>query len=63
MKRYFFVGSRFALMETKAVLYYILKNFTLEVCEKTDISLTLEKQAFGLTAKNGVWLELKQRRK
>lgn len=50
-------------METKAVLYYILLNFTLEVCEKTDTSITLEKQAFGLTAKNGVWLELKQRRK
>lgn len=58
-----FAGSRFALMETKAVVYYILRNFTFEVCEKTDVPLTLKKQNFGLIAEKGIWLELKPRQK
>lgn len=50
-------------METKAVVYYILRDFTFEVCEKSDVPITLKKQPFGLAAEKGIWLELKPRNK
>lgn len=58
-----FSGSRFALMETKAVLYYILLNFTFEVCEKTEVPLIMGKKSFGITPDDGIWLQLKPRTK
>lgn len=48
-------------METKAVLYYILLNFTFEACEKTEIPLVLGTKSFGLIPNNGIWLEFKPR--
>lgn len=50
-------------METKAVVFYILRSFTLEVCEKTEVPITVKKQNFGLAADKGIWLELKPRQK
>lgn len=58
-----FLGSRFALMETKAVLYYLLLNFTFEVCEKTEIPLVMGAKTFGMMPNNGIWLEFKTRNK
>uniref|UniRef100_A0A336ME61 CSON014165 protein n=1 Tax=Culicoides sonorensis TaxID=179676 RepID=A0A336ME61_CULSO len=54
------IGSRFALMEIKVALYYLLLNFTLEVTEKTQIPLKLKK-GFAQQAENGIWLKLKPR--
>lgn len=50
-------------METKAVLYYLLLNFTFEVCEKTEIPLVMGAKTFGMMPNNGIWLEFKTRNK
>lgn len=55
------MGSRFALMEVKAGLYYLLKNCRLEICDKTEVPLKIKK---GLLkhAENGVWLRTQSRK-
>ncbi|XP_031624489.1 probable cytochrome P450 9f2 [Contarinia nasturtii] len=57
------IGSRFALMEIKAILYNLLLNFSFEPNEKTQIPLILKKSSFSLDSENGVHLELKPRQK
>jgi len=56
------IGSRFALMEAKAVIFYLLLNFSFERNDKTQIPLKLSKSAFSLTAENGVNVTLKLRK-
>ncbi|XP_055313348.1 probable cytochrome P450 9f2 [Sitodiplosis mosellana] len=56
------IGSRFALMELKAILYYLLLNFSLEPNKDTQIPLKLRKSPFVI-AEKGVHLELKPRAK
>lgn len=56
----FIVGSRFALMELKAILYYLLLNFSLEVNENTQIPLKFKK-GLVVATENGVHVELKPR--
>lgn len=55
------IGSRFALMEVKIMLYYLVLNFELVSCEKTEVPLQLKKTLGGLLAKNGIWAGLKKR--
>lgn len=55
-----FSGSRFALMELKAILYYLLLNFSFEVNEDTQIPLKFKKGLILLPEK-GIHLELKPR--
>ncbi|XP_055699431.1 uncharacterized protein LOC129799506 [Phlebotomus papatasi] len=55
------IGSRFALMETKAIIYYILTKFTFEVSEKTQVPLKLAKAGFALKPEKGFWVDLKPR--
>ncbi|XP_055306358.1 uncharacterized protein LOC129570685 [Sitodiplosis mosellana] len=57
------IGSRFALMEVKAILYYLLLNFSFEPNEKTEIPIKLKKQIIMLIPENGLHLELKPRKK
>lgn len=61
-KKNSFAGSRFALMEVKAILYYLLLNFSFEPNKDTQIPLKMKKGFFLLTEK-GVHLELKPRSK
>lgn len=56
------IGSRLALMEMKSIIYYLLKDFSLEPTEKTEVPLEMSKNMFALQAKNGVWLEMKPRK-
>ncbi|XP_031624487.1 uncharacterized protein LOC116341517 [Contarinia nasturtii] len=56
------IGSRFALMEVKAILYYLLLNFSFVANEKTENPLELKKIPFSLSLKNGMHLELKPRK-
>lgn len=56
------IGSRFALMELKVILYYLLLNFSFEPNRDTQIPLKIKKQLFVGTEK-GVHLELKPRRR
>ncbi|XP_053683464.1 probable cytochrome P450 9f2 [Sabethes cyaneus] len=55
------IGSRLALMEVKLILYFLLKDFSLEPTEKTQIPLQMSKNLFALQADKGVWLEIKPR--
>lgn len=55
-----FVGNRFALMEIKAILYYLLLNFSFEANKYTQIPLKMKKVPFIMTEK-GVHLELRPR--
>lgn len=60
-KIYFFnfAGMRFALMEVKACLVYLLHKYSFVVVPKTQIPLKLSKNPFQLTAEDGFWLGMK----
>ncbi|XP_063915553.1 cytochrome P450 9e2-like [Zophobas morio] len=55
------IGSRFALLETKTLFFYILSYFEIVPVEKTQIPLVISKKHFNLTAEKGFWLGLKRR--
>ncbi|XP_058462574.1 probable cytochrome P450 9f2 [Malaya genurostris] len=55
------IGSRFALMEMKFIVYYLLLNFSFEVHEKTQIPLKFEKSPTRLKPEKGVWVKFKPR--
>ncbi|XP_055381429.1 uncharacterized protein LOC129612012 [Condylostylus longicornis] len=52
------IASRLALMECKAILFYILTNFELCVSKKTKIPVELESVSFTVSAKGGFWLKM-----
>ncbi|KAJ8928367.1 hypothetical protein NQ314_019098 [Rhamnusium bicolor] len=54
------IGSRFALLEIKVVLFSILQHFELVPIEKTQIPLEISKKVFPLSAANGFWLGMKR---
>ncbi|XP_063915547.1 cytochrome P450 9e2-like isoform X2 [Zophobas morio] len=55
------IGSRFALLETKILFFYMLSHFGIVPVEKTQMPLVLSKKQFSLTAEKGFWLGLKRR--
>ncbi|XP_055693821.1 probable cytochrome P450 9f2 [Lutzomyia longipalpis] len=55
------IGSRFALMEIKAILYYLLTKFTFEASEKTQIPIKMAKLQFFVNVEKGFWINLKPR--
>lgn len=55
------IGIRFALMEVKTMLYYLVLNYSFHVVEKTQIPLRLSKSIGTVTTENGVWVGLKRR--
>ncbi|KAL9703497.1 hypothetical protein quinque_007015 [Culex quinquefasciatus] len=55
------IGSRFALMEVKALVYNLVKSFTFERSAKTKVPLELVKSIVGVAIDGGMWLELKAR--
>ncbi|XP_065080267.1 probable cytochrome P450 9f2 [Ochlerotatus camptorhynchus] len=56
------IGSRLALMEVKLVVYYLLKDFSFEPTEKTDVPIRLTKKAVDVRTENGAWVEFKPRK-
>lgn len=56
------IGSRFALMECKAVFFYILSSFHIEVSEKTQTTIKLRKNNFNMMTENGFWFNLTPRK-
>lgn len=65
-KNYFpnaFSGSRFALMEIKAILFYLLRDFVIQPYEKTEIPIKIAKSAANWVTENGIHLEFKPREK
>uniref|UniRef100_A0A1I8PTR9 Cytochrome P450 n=1 Tax=Stomoxys calcitrans TaxID=35570 RepID=A0A1I8PTR9_STOCA len=55
------IGNRFALLEIKAFLYNVLRDYRLEASAKTCTPLELDKTTLQLRPKNGFWLQLKPR--
>lgn len=55
------IGSRFALMEAKVVLYYLLLHFHVIPCAKTQIPLKLKKSSTQFQTEQGVWLQFQSR--
>ncbi|XP_017769443.1 PREDICTED: cytochrome P450 9e2-like [Nicrophorus vespilloides] len=54
------IGSRFAIMENKTIIFQLLKRFNIVPTEKTEIPLKISLMHLNVTAKNGFWLGLKR---
>ncbi|XP_033230462.1 cytochrome P450 9e2-like [Belonocnema kinseyi] len=55
------IGNRFALLETKTMLFYLLARCNLKVCSKTIVPLKMSKKTFGLASEDGYWMSLENR--
>ncbi|KAL3273892.1 hypothetical protein HHI36_015316 [Cryptolaemus montrouzieri] len=55
------IGSRFALLEMKAVFFYLLSYFEIVPVEKTNVPIKISKSNITLTSENGFPLGLKRR--
>jgi len=55
------IASRFALMELKTIIYYLLLNFDFVPTEKTQIPLKLSNNPTALQSEKGVWVGFKPR--
>lgn len=55
------IGNRFALMEAKLALFYLLAKFELYQSEKTCVPMEFDRSNFNITAKNGFWLNIRKR--
>ncbi|XP_014476504.1 PREDICTED: cytochrome P450 9e2-like [Dinoponera quadriceps] len=51
------IGNRFALMETKVLLFHMLARCDLLPCEKTSMPLKLAKDGFTMKPEGGFWLK------
>lgn len=55
------IGSRFALMEIKTVIYYLLLNFDFDVAKNTNIPIKLTNNPTQLQVDGGVWVKFTPR--
>lgn len=55
------IASRFALMESKAFIYYLVANFKMEPSPKTQIPLKLKANGANVEAEKGFWYNLRVR--
>ncbi|XP_065372226.1 probable cytochrome P450 9f2 [Calliphora vicina] len=51
------IANRFAIMEIKAFLFYLLRDYRLEASPKTMIPLELKKSGFQVAPENGFWAQ------
>lgn len=56
------IGSRFALMELKTIIYYLLLSFDFVPTEKTQIPMKLSKSPTTLQSEKGVWVGFNPRK-
>ncbi|XP_071567883.1 cytochrome P450 9e2-like [Temnothorax nylanderi] len=56
------IGNRFALLETKVLLFHLLARCDLKTCEKTPIPLKIAKDGFNMKAEGGFWLKVLPRK-
>ncbi|XP_072749236.1 cytochrome P450 9e2-like [Anoplolepis gracilipes] len=56
------IGNRFALMETKVLLFHILARCDLKTCEKTPLPLKIAKDGFNMKPEGGFWLKVSPRK-
>ncbi|KAF2897107.1 hypothetical protein ILUMI_09067 [Ignelater luminosus] len=55
------IGNRFAILEIKTLIFYVLSKFDIVTVDKTAIPLQIGNNVVNLTAKGGFWLGLKPR--
>ncbi|XP_053679513.1 probable cytochrome P450 9f2 [Anopheles nili] len=56
------IGSRFALMEVKSIIYYMLQEFSFERTPNTQVPLRLAKGFAGMRSEKGVFVEFRPRK-
>jgi len=56
------IGNRFALLETKVLLFHLLARCQLQICEKTPLPLKIGKNGLSLTPEGGFWLSVVPRK-
>ena len=56
-------GSRFALLETKVLIYYLVRDFHLGAAKKSCVPLKLNPKGLQLMPENGFWLKFTARSK
>ncbi|XP_032682973.1 cytochrome P450 9e2-like [Odontomachus brunneus] len=57
------IGNRFALMETKLLIAYLLHKFVFKATEKTIYPVVFDKKQFNLQPEGGFWIALEKREK
>ncbi|KAL9922238.1 putative cytochrome P450 9f2 [Glossina fuscipes fuscipes] len=57
------IASRFALLETKVLIYYLLRDFQFAAAKKSCVPLKLNQSGLQLLPKNGFWLKFVARNK
>ncbi|XP_068631922.1 probable cytochrome P450 9f2 [Battus philenor] len=55
------IGSRFAYLEIKVLIYHLMLNFEIRKCKKTTDPIVLEPFNFNLKALGGSWVRLEPR--
>ncbi|XP_011633772.1 cytochrome P450 9e2-like [Pogonomyrmex barbatus] len=55
------IGNRFALLETKVLLFHLLARCDLKPCEKTAIPLKIAKGGLTIKPESGFWLSIMPR--
>jgi len=56
------IGNRFALMETKVMLFYLLSRCDIEPDVKTKVPMVLDKKTLLISADGGFWMKLRTRK-
>ena len=56
------IGKKFALLQTKVVLFHLLAKCNLKPSPRTQINIEFSKASFALTPKDGNWLQLEARK-
>lgn len=54
------IGSRFALMETKVMFFYLLKHFKIVPVKRTEIPIRHVKNMFSILPPDGFWMGLER---
>ncbi|XP_017882209.1 cytochrome P450 9e2-like [Ceratina calcarata] len=57
------IGNRFALLETKVLLFHIFAKCNLIICPKTTYPMVLNKKTLGIMPVNGFYFEVQPREK
>lgn len=52
------IGNRFALLETRIMLFHLLARCQLKPCEKTSTSVKFQKGGFSMRMEGGFWLSI-----
>ncbi|XP_055589835.1 cytochrome P450 9e2-like [Uranotaenia lowii] len=55
------IGSRFALMELKTIIYKLVQNYRIERYERTQVPIQLVKGLTGIVTENGMYLRFRKR--